>query len=114
MKSETRNIPSGATSFCSVGKGVTFDKKNEEGEAIDRFTFNPYSGQQFPHWFWGKLAFDVSGMKMRKDVIPALKDHDSDKLVGEIDKMSVEGAVVEFGGDFLDTCLLYTSDAADE
>ncbi len=103
MRSESRTIPCGATSFCSVGKGVTFAKKDEEGAVIDRFTFNPYSGQQFAHWYWGKLAFDVAGIKMRKDVIPALKDHDSDKLVGEIDVMSVDGAIVEFSGDFLDT-----------
>jgi hypothetical protein len=103
MKTEKRNIPNGATSFCAIGKGVKFAKTNEDSAELDRFTFNPYSGQQFSHWFWGKLAFDVSGMKMRKDVIPALKDHDSDKLVGEIDAMSVYGAVVEFAGDFLDT-----------
>lgn len=94
--SETKrtDIPAGASHF-SAGSATL---SSEDG----KFKLVPYSGQHFAHWYWGKLAFDVSGIEMRKSVIPAFVDHDHSRIAGEIDGMEKKGAIIELSGDFLD------------
>lgn len=95
----TKSIPANAkfvrmeSQFAEVEAG--------EGEK-SKFRLTAYKGQIFSHWYWGQLAFDISGMRMAKDVIPALRDHNSDKIVGAIDSGSFKDAIV-FEGEFEDT-----------
>jgi len=69
----------------------------------ERFTLVPFSGQVFDHFWWGKMTFDAEGIQMRKNVIPAFKDHSSGELVGEIDSIEKKDGRVELSGKFLDT-----------
>lgn len=94
---ETRKVPASAGRFNAGGANVAV---SEDGK---RFDLVPYAGQQFKHWFWEKLAFDVTGLSMRKTVIPAFKDHNPDKFVGEIDSLQVKNGKVVLSGAFAAT-----------
>ena len=101
MSSEfKRKIPAKAGRFVSQGE-VVFAAAAEGEEAT--FTMIPFDGQVFSHWWFGKMTFDVKGIEMRKDVIPAFLNHDPDKFVGEIDKMTKKKNKVELSGAFVDT-----------
>ena len=93
---EMRTVPLAAGIFTAPGEFVSA----EEG---DSFELVPFAGQIFDHWYWGKMTFDAKGLSLRKDVIPAFKDHDHSALVGEITSIeNVDGKVV-LRGEFLDT-----------
>ena len=96
MSEIKKKVPVNAGRF-SAGADMAV---SEDGK---RFTLVPYAGQQFKHWYWGKLAFDTEGLSMRKKVIPAFKDHCPDKFVGEIDEMKVKDGKVMLSGAFADT-----------
>lgn len=66
------------------------------------FSMVPYNGQVFEHGWWGKMAFDVSSLKLRKKTIPALYGHDWSKPVGVINGFSIDGTKVEVQGEFVD------------
>ncbi len=54
----------------------------KEGESKKRvFQTTAYAGQVVDRW-WSKLILDVAGMKAAKNSIPALRNHDTDKIVG--------------------------------
>jgi hypothetical protein len=91
-QTRTIDIPRNACQFAAASASV-------DG---DRFTLVPFAGQQFAHWYWGQMTFDIEGMSLRKNVIPAFKDHDPSQLVGEIDDVKV-GKSFEVSGTFLDT-----------
>lgn len=43
------------------------------------------------HWWWGDLAIDLQGMKFPKKTFPLLEDHRTDRKLGVIKKLSIEG-----------------------
>lgn len=89
----TQTIPSEATQL----KVSAVDPKSIEEE---NFTLIPYQlGQVVEHYYWGRFVFEASSMKMRKDVIPALVDHDTGKGAGVINEFNSED--VSFSGHFL-------------
>lgn len=96
-ESRFRKVPVTAGRFSMGSGAVVADPKT------DRFTLTPFAGQVFDHWFWGKMTFDASGLSMRKSVIPAFKDHDPTKLVGEIDALEVKDGKVVLSGEFAKT-----------
>jgi hypothetical protein len=89
-----KTIPSEATQL----RASSSDLKVSEKE----FSLSPYkAGQVVAHPYWGKFVFEVSSMKMAKDVIPALLDHDTAKGAGKINKMELS-ETVDFSGAFID------------
>jgi hypothetical protein len=97
MMDKIKTAPSEASQFRM---GST-DVELEEGAST--FSMKPYKkGQVVEHFYWGAFVFETSSMKMRKDNIPALIDHDTAKLSGRIDAMDTSGDHVEFSGEFLD------------
>jgi len=74
----------------------------ESGEAEkNRFRIVGYSGEVIQdHWYWGNIAFDLSGMKFAKPVTPILAEHDRKVRLGFTDKQEIaEQVIVE--GPFL-------------
>ena len=41
------------------------------------------------HWWWGNLVIDLAGMSFPKAKYPALRDHDTDKIIGFFKKPDV-------------------------
>lgn len=95
-KNKTREVPATASQFMAPDCEPMVVKEKA-------FTLTPYSGQQFAHWYWGKMAFEMSGMTLRKPVIPALVDHDSGEIAGQIDSLKNDGGKIELSGSFLET-----------
>lgn len=94
MSQKTQTIPSEATQLKV--SAVDADAIGEE-----TFSLTPYKlGQVVEHWYWGKFVFEVSSMYMRKDVIPALVDHDTLRGAGKINNFNKED--VSFSGAFID------------
>jgi len=63
-----------------------------EGEGkIPKLRMTAYSGKIIPnHFWWGDLAFDISGMKLTKKRLPILSDHETDKKIAFTDKVLTE------------------------
>lgn len=95
-KNKTREVPANASQFMAPDCEPMVVKEKQ-------FTLTPYSGQQFAHWYWGKMAFEMSGMSLRKPVIPALVDHDSSEIAGQIDSLKSDGGKIKLSGSFLET-----------
>lgn len=53
-----------------------------EGEDKNNIKLDLYDGGVTKHWYWGNLAFDLSGMKLAKKSIGILDSHDTAKRVG--------------------------------
>jgi hypothetical protein len=68
-----------------------------------RFRMTAYTGQpvDLGH-FWGRVVFDVSGISA-KDKLPALREHETDRIVGTIDKTLKTGTHIFADGFFLAT-----------
>jgi hypothetical protein len=62
----------------------------EAGAAANRgFEMVATTGKPMPHWYWGKLVVDLSGIET-KQKIPVLMDHDPQQRVGFTDEIAVE------------------------
>lgn len=85
-------IPSDATQLRMHGGDVTVADKEK------RFSFTPYSGQRVSHWHWGEFMFEVSSMKLRKSKIPALVDHDTNRVAGTCDSVENDGQSFTLSG----------------
>ena len=53
--------------------------------ANNRFRMIGYTGAELRVPWWGKLAFDISGIRTGNKM-PALREHKRDRAVGVIDK----------------------------
>lgn len=90
-------------SECRAGDiqfdGATFQlaESQGEGDAKPRFRVVANSGKPFRHWFWGNFAVDLSGLQIGRQDLPILRDHDSSRIVGYTEKLSVtkDGLVAE-------------------
>lgn len=71
-------------------------------EEKSTFEMRPYKkGQVVEHWYWDKFVFETDSMRMKKDVIPALVDHDTMAGAGAISEMSID-EFVSFKGEFVE------------
>jgi len=79
---------------------VVFDESSDVEK--NRFKIVGYSGEVIrDHWYWGNIAFDLSGMTFTKKVTPILAEHNRAVRLGFTDKQEIgEQVVVE--GPFLD------------
>lgn len=94
MSQQLKTIPSEATQL----KVSSVDPSSLQE---DTFSLTPYKvGQVVEHYYWGKFVFEVESMYMRKDIIPALVDHDTLRGAGKINKFNKED--VSFSGDFIE------------
>lgn len=91
---QLKTIPSEATELRAGSQTLSVESET--------FSLTPYSGQLVEHWYWGQFVFETSSMKMYKDKIPALVDHDTTRGCGVIDEMSIEGNEAVFSGKFVE------------
>lgn len=63
-----------------------------------RFAILGYTGQIINRWY-GRLVIDLSGIRLDAH-LPALRDHDTDKIVGVVDSHSIDAAGLQLRGTF--------------
>ena len=57
------------------------------------FGMTLYTGQAMDHWFHGRIIIDLATLKMYKDEIPALVDHNPSRIAGVIDEAAIDKVV---------------------
>lgn len=88
-------------SECRAGDfrldGAEFKLADGGDEKKPRFRVVANSGRPFRHSWWDNFAIDLSGLQIGRQDLPILRDHDSSKIVGYTEKLSVtdEGLVAE-------------------
>ncbi len=70
--------------------------------APKKFKMIGYAGSVVQSSWWGRLVFDVSGMSM-KDRLPVLREHERDRAVGVLDKLTKEPSRLVGEGYFVDS-----------
>lgn len=65
-----------------------------------KFEIEGYSGKILKHWYWGKMAIDLSGVKFAKKKIPVLESHNSTSRLGFSTKQSITDKIT-IEGEFL-------------
>jgi len=98
----SNTAPKRACIFQKMGE-VQFD--NTGGSEKKRFKITGYSGKVIPnHWFWGNVAFDLSGIKFAKKKTPVLEEHFTERRIGFADKQEITDKVT-FEGPFLSSAI---------
>ncbi|MDB5294913.1 MAG: hypothetical protein JWO31_896 [Phycisphaerales bacterium] len=87
----------GAVTFAQVGDAPADGKGPVPVKMVAR------TGQPIDHWYWGKLAHDLEGMKVHKDRLPIDYAHFDEEVIGYLDTFDaasgdlvVSGAMVPF------------------
>jgi len=98
MTDVLKNLPVDACRFQS--QAIQFMDDADE-ETPKRYLMTVFDGQIIDHWWFGKFTFEASGIKFRKPVIPAFRDHDHSRLTGLNDTLSIVDSKVTVEGAFL-------------
>ena len=80
MLTKTQKVPKNALVFNEQADGVLSFSQNEGEEK--KLAMLGYSGALMDHWWWGKVAVDVSGVKFGRKPYPILEDHMTEKKIG--------------------------------
>ena len=95
---QEETAPIQACLFDRIGEIQFKDAEADE----QRFSIIGYSGEIIPnHWYWGNVAFDLTGMKFAKKRTPVLEEHSTDRRIGFSDKQEISDKVL-IQGPFLD------------
>lgn len=81
---QTENIPKVALRFREADEPVEI-LASTEGEKTNKrkFSMVAHSGKvMLNHWLWGNLAIDLSGVSIGREKKPALREHNSNRIVG--------------------------------
>jgi len=101
MGEKNTEVPAKAMSFSLERESVEF-LETKSGKR--RMRVLAQSGQPLTHWYWGNCAFDLRGLRPLKETIPALREHDVERVVGVFDTFKVQtnkGWVCE--GEFIES-----------
>lgn len=77
---KTKKVPKAALTFNEQTDGVV-SFTQQEGEER-KLSMLGYSGSVMDHWYWGKVAVDISGVKFGRKPYPILEDHMTEKKIG--------------------------------
>lgn len=69
--------------------------------AKSRFVMKAYSGNVIESWFFGRVIFDIAGMRLNAK-LPALREHDRLKAAGVIDTVNKKSSQLIVAGYFLE------------
>ena len=85
-----KDVPKSALQFAM---GVVNIAKLQEGEDQDtarRFEMVAHSGAIMPSPWFGQIAVDLEGVKVNRQDLPALRNHEDDRIVGHTEKITVD------------------------
>jgi hypothetical protein len=89
---KTENIPKAALRFREAEDPVEI-LTSQEGEKTKRrkFSMVAHSGRvMLNHWLWGNLAIDLSGVSIGRKKKPALREHNSNRIVGWTEGINID------------------------
>jgi len=92
MSYQTENIPKAALRFKEEEDPVEI-LTSTDGEKTKKrkFSMVAHSGRiMLNHWLWGNLAIDLSGVSIGRKKKPALRDHNSNRIVGWTEGINID------------------------
>jgi len=92
MPYKTEKIPKAALKFREEDVPVEI-LASQEGEKTKKRRFNmvAHSGKvMLNHWLWGNLAIDLFGVSIGRKKKPALREHNSNRIVGWTDGINID------------------------
>ncbi len=86
------HIPKAALRFREEERPVEILASKEGGKQEKRkFSMVAHSGRiMLNHWLWGNLAIDLSGVSIGREKKPALRDHNSNRIVGWTEGITID------------------------
>lgn len=84
------DIPQDAFTFDMSGEGSFVASDDDKNNVRLKL----YDGSVVKHYYWGNMAFDLEGIKLKKKRIPILYSHDTDKRLGFSTKASFDGEFI--------------------
>jgi len=78
------------------------------------FKMSAYTGAMVNLGFLGMAVFDLANMEVPREELPALRQHDPNRIAGVIDSFDNDGKTLNLGGRFVDTeCAREIADLSD-
>jgi len=77
--------------FEDCGKLMFAEKSEVSGR--DKFKIVGYSGEVLQHYYWGAVAFDLTGIKFAKKRTPVLAEHQTNNRIGIATKQEITDRV---------------------
>lgn len=92
QNNKTENIPKSALRFKEEEVPVEILASKEDGKPDKRkFSMVAHSGKiMLNHWLWGNLAIDLSGVSIGREKKPALREHNSNRIVGWTEGIAID------------------------
>jgi hypothetical protein len=89
---KTENIPKAALRFREADEPVAILASNDAEKTNRRkFSMVAHSGRiMLNHWLWGNLAIDLSGVSIGREKKPALREHNSNRIVGWTEGITID------------------------
>lgn len=91
---EKHKIPEGALRLVAEGCHAHIEMVEKDGKEVPRLRMTVYSGQPIRgHWYWGKMAIDLTGIAFDKDKYPVLEGHCATQKIAFSLKPKINGSV---------------------
>ena len=94
-KPRTKNVPASALNF-TVGDLELGDNGDDAKTAPFRMVAR--SGEPIEHWFWGRVAHDLGGMRLSKPRVPIDYIHDDGDVIGYANKFDTDSGDLVVSG----------------
>lgn len=85
-KRQEMDIPVSAMMFNEAQLGIEIEQFKDGDQKKLRIKAN--SGGIMQHWLWGNFAIDMTGVQIRKQRLPLLWDHDTNRIIGWTQKIT--------------------------
>ncbi len=91
---EKHKLPKGALRLVAEGCHANVKMAEKDGKEVPMLQMTVYSGQPIDrHWYWGKLAIDLQGIKFDKSKYPVLEGHCTTQKIAFSRKPLINGTV---------------------
>ena len=91
---ETLKLPKGALRLVSNDCHAYIEMAKDGDIEAPRLRMTVYSGKFIEHhWYWGKLAIDLQGVKFDRSKYPILEGHCTSRKIGFSGKPVINGAI---------------------
>ena len=92
---ETLKLPKGALRLVAHGSHAHIEMTKEGDKEVPKLKMTVYSGGFIEgHWYWGKLAVDLQGIKFDRSKYPILETHMTSRKVGFSGKPVINGSII--------------------
>ena len=108
---KTLKLPKGALRLVDSGCHAYIEMAKDGDKDVPKLKMTVYSGGYIDgHWYWGKLAIDLEGVKFDRSKYPILETHMTSKKIGFSGKPVINGEITLNP----DNVVFLDNDASDE